>query len=786
MSQTSTNRFYNHSFQTRQQSSLIEIDINKNYNNLINSIEKSTEFCPLFVQGFSRRANGDQRNTNNIKEQSEDKIVFKYNFKFKNKLQPILRRNLNALFNLNIKETLSRKQTNKQFQFNKDPVHINNNIYSNRNNNSCVPENQHKQIIPSLSITNYKINHLNSYNDGTTLTPKHSTTPDSKIKQINYNIENINQSKKRIINGLKPFEIPTLLLKDKHSFIDKKVTPQYLKENNGGQDKLETFSQYKSSTILMESNTTRNLPLIKPLINGTSNTFEGTLKEKKTPVPPFSAGIQDKIKNLLYEPSPPDYYSNDYYYYIIHSENCGNLIKQCMTHRLKWKECHSILSEKFNFKWKGCSTGIRFCDLEDPTITKQIVNHYEYHSSLSNKAKLFKNLFLYCETINQEVFSYLPFTIIIDLNNQISHCTYLEGFKTLFTNINDYIFKFSSIFHKIFSRNKKNYTFLFPFEGNKSGLKTNLVIPHTHFNGKNYWIVKAPNLNRGRGMQIFNSVQGVMKFIKSLSIGECKVYSNNDKYHSSIVIIQKYIEKPLLYKKRKFDIRLWVLLTHKMDVFVFKEGHLKACSEEYNENNIQDHFIHFTNYSLQKHCKNFSKYEKGNEINFETFQKFLGNEVNINEEIFPKFKEIIELTMRSVKYKINENNKKYCFEIFGYDFMMDEEHNVFLIEVNTNPGLEESSELIKELIPRMVEDALILTLDDVFKTTYSKEWVDQNGKYKSNFHVKGYDDSENMWEFVCDLNGHHILSNRKEKEIISPKNKKKKINFNKIRKTSKK
>ena len=142
--------------------------------------------------------------------------------------------------------------------------------------------------------------------------------------------------------------------------------------------------------------------------------------------------------------------------------------------------------------------------------------------------------------------------------------------------------------------------------------------------------------------------------------------------------------------------------------------------------------------------------------------------------------------MRSVKYKINENNKKYCFEIFGYDFMMDEEHNVFLIEVNTNPGLEESSELIKELIPRMVEDALILTLDDVFKTTYSKEWVDQNGKYKSNFHVKGYDDSENMWEFVCDLNGHHILSNRKEKEIISPKNKKKKINFNKIRKTSKK
>lgn len=83
----------------------------------------------------------------------------------------------------------------------------------------------------------------------------------------------------------------------------------------------------------------------------------------------FSAEINDK-KNLLYEPSPPDYYNNDYYYSIIHSENCGNLIKKCMIHRLKWKECYSILSENFHFKWKGCSTGIRFCDLEDPFITK--------------------------------------------------------------------------------------------------------------------------------------------------------------------------------------------------------------------------------------------------------------------------------------------------------------------------------------------------------------------------------------------------------------------------------
>ena len=52
--------------------------------------------------------------------------------------------------------------------------------------------------------------------------------------------------------------------------------------------------------------------------------------------------------------------------------------------------------------------------------------------------------------------------------------------------------------------------------------------------------------------------------------------------------------------------------------------------------------------------------------------------------------------------------------MFGYDFILDEDFNVWLIEVNTNPCLEESSQLLKELLPRMVEDMLKLTIDQVF------------------------------------------------------------------------
>ena len=54
---------------------------------------------------------------------------------------------------------------------------------------------------------------------------------------------------------------------------------------------------------------------------------------------------------------------------------------------------------------------------------------------------------------------------------------------------------------------------------------------------------------------------------------------------------------------------------------------------------------------------------------------------------------------------------KACFELFGYDFIVDSDYETWLIEVNTNPCLEESIPLLQTLIPRMVNDAIRLTVD---------------------------------------------------------------------------
>lgn len=67
-----------------------------------------------------------------------------------------------------------------------------------------------------------------------------------------------------------------------------------------------------------------------------------------------------------------------------------------------------------------------------------------------------------------------------------------------------------------------------------------------------------------------------------------------------------------------------------------------------------------------------------------------------------KMKQLAWASLQSVKRKLNLSQRKYCMEIFGYDFIIDEDLKTWLIEVNTNPCIEESSGLLKCLLPRML------------------------------------------------------------------------------------
>ena len=87
-------------------------------------------------------------------------------------------------------------------------------------------------------------------------------------------------------------------------------------------------------------------------------------------------------------------------------------------------------------------------------------------------------------------------------------------------------------------------------------------------------------------------------------------------------VIQKYIERPLLIRNRKFDIRTWVLVTHEMKVYFFKEGYIRTSSTPYSleDEAINKVDIHLTNNAVQKYSQKYGQYEDGNQLSFNQFQ----------------------------------------------------------------------------------------------------------------------------------------------------------------------
>lgn len=76
------------------------------------------------------------------------------------------------------------------------------------------------------------------------------------------------------------------------------------------------------------------------------------------------------------------------------------------------------------------------------------------------------------------------------------------------------------------------------------------------------------------------------------------------------------------------------------------------------------------------------------------------------KEVLPKIKGHISDTIRAVYRKLDPNRRQCSFEIFGYDFMLDEDLKPWLIEANTNPCLELSAPYLARLIPSMIENSI--------------------------------------------------------------------------------
>jgi tubulin monoglycylase TTLL3/8 len=227
------------------------------------------------------------------------------------------------------------------------------------------------------------------------------------------------------------------------------------------------------------------------------------------------------------------------------------------------------------------------------------------------------------------------------------------------------------------------------------------ILPQFYLNGaNNLWILKPSGLSRGRGITCMNSLNEILDLIKK----------NSNQY-----IAQKYIENPLIILGRKFDIRQWVLVTdlNPLTIWMYDTPYVRFGAEDYKLEDFSNLFSHLTNNSIGKYSKNFTDTKiEGNMWDCTQFSDFLkatyGRDV-WKEELQEKIKKIVICSLESAKNGIT--HRKNSHELFGYDIMVDDQLNAWLIEVNSSPAMDYSTSITERLVKEMSEDLIKVVVD---------------------------------------------------------------------------
>ena len=133
---------------------------------------------------------------------------------------------------------------------------------------------------------------------------------------------------------------------------------------------------------------------------------------------------------------------------------------------------------------------------------------------------------------------------------------------------------------------------------------------------------------------------------------------------------------------------------------------MRFASNKYsNESSkVQDLFTHLTNYSINKKSSTYvSNEETGEEKGHKWTLKTLWRHFHANgidhSVIWEKIKDLMIKTVLSAEsnlvnlHQANVASRYSCFELFGFDILLDSKLKPWLLEVNISPSLHSSSTL---------------------------------------------------------------------------------------------
>ncbi|XP_065942564.1 uncharacterized protein [Magallana gigas] len=189
------------------------------------------------------------------------------------------------------------------------------------------------------------------------------------------------------------------------------------------------------------------------------------------------------------------------------------------------------------------------------------------------------------------------------------------------------------------------------------------------------------------------------------------------------MICQQYMAKPFLIDGFKFDLRIYTLVTScdPLRIFLFKDGLARFATNKYIEpthNNVDNVFMHLTNYAINKHSEDFIRDdEAGSKRRISTINRYLRDKGYDVDKMWADIDDVIIKTLISAHSILKHNYRtcfpnhvkgSACFEILGFDVLLDRKLRPQVLEVNHSPSFNTDSELDREIKGALVWDSLNL------------------------------------------------------------------------------
>mmetsp|Transcript_36388 Transcript_36388/g.57919 ORF Transcript_36388/g.57919 Transcript_36388/m.57919 type:complete len:823 (+) Transcript_36388:101-2569(+) len=224
---------------------------------------------------------------------------------------------------------------------------------------------------------------------------------------------------------------------------------------------------------------------------------------------------------------------------------------------------------------------------------------------------------------------------------------------------------------------------------------------------QNIWILKPAGKSRGRGIQLSARLENILE----IGVGRGA---------EARWIAQKYIEDPMIIHGKKFDIRQWVVVTrwNPLCVWFYQDCYLRFSFKDYDPKKLKNVYAHLTNNSISKHADDFEDCADETMWHSDEFQKHLtsvyGGKEDCAEDpwldiVQKKMKRAVLASLESTADAIQHRTSS--FELFGYDFMVSDNLDVWLIEVNSSPDLSYSTSTTRLLVKSMLEDMVRVLVD---------------------------------------------------------------------------